>query len=104
MSASRLEMLKKMVAGGSQDPFHHYALAMELRNGVEDLEASLAAFGATRDRFPDYVPTYLMAAQVAQELERDDEARAWAEQGIARAEAAGDDHAKRELSQLLMLL
>ena len=104
MSTERLAMLRKVTEAGSQDPFHHYALAMEIRSTLDDLDAALEAFDAVRNRFPDYVPTYLMAAQVARELDRDADARAWCEQGIERAQAAGDDHAKRELSDLLMLL
>ena len=96
-------MIEKMLAAGSEDPFHHYARAMELRS-LDRLEEALAAYGDVRERFPDYVPTYLMAAQVARELERDPVAKEWVEQGIAAAERKGDSHAKGELSQLLVLL
>ncbi len=100
---TRLEMIESMIAKGSLDPFHWYARAMELRS-LERLEDALAAFGEVRDRFPDYVPTYLMAAQVAQELDSIDAARAWCEQGLERARAKGDSHAARELGQLLDML
>ena len=101
--SARLELLDKMIAAGSADPFHHYARAMELRS-LDRLDDALAAYGEVGDRFPDYVPTYLMAAQVARELGRDPDARRWVTRGIERAEAAGDGHAKSELSQLLVLL
>jgi hypothetical protein len=97
--STRLEMIEKMIAAGSKEPFHHYARAMELRS-LERKDEALAAFGDVRDRFPDYVPTYLMAAQLAQELDRMDDARRWAEDGIAQARAKGDDHALRELTTL----
>lgn len=100
---TRLEMIEAMIAKGSTDPFHFYARAMELRS-LERLEDALAAFGDVRERFPEYVPTYLMAAQVAQELDRIDEARGWAEQGLEQARAKGDAHAARELGQLLDML
>jgi tetratricopeptide (TPR) repeat protein len=100
---SRLALIESMLAKGSTDPFHWYARAMELRS-LERLEDALLAFGDVRDRSPDYVPTYLMAAQVAQELERTDEARAWCERGLERARAKGDAHAARELGQLLDML
>ncbi|HEY8430474.1 MAG TPA: tetratricopeptide repeat protein [Sandaracinaceae bacterium] len=103
MSEGRLAMLEKLIAQGSTDPFHWYARAMELRS-LDRLEAALAAFAEVRERFPDYVPTYLMAAQVAQELDRSDEARTWCEQGLEKAQAKGDAHAARELSQLLDML
>ena len=100
--SARLEMLEKLVAT-STDPFHHYARAMELRS-LDRLEDALVAYADVRARFPDYVPTYLMAAQVAQELDRDDDAREWATAGVAKTEAAGDGKAAHELGQLLTLL
>ena len=103
MSEARLRMIEAMIAKGSTDPFHHYARAMELRS-LGRLEDALAAFGELRDRSADYVPTYLMAAQVAQELDREDDARTWCERGIEQARAKGDAHAARELSQLLDIL
>lgn len=103
MSEARLAFIEKMIAAGSTDPLHYYARAMELRS-LERLEDALGAFGEVRERFADYVPTYLMAAQVAQELDREDEARAWCEQGLEKARAKGDDHAARELAQLLDML
>jgi hypothetical protein len=93
-------MIEKLIAEGSTDPFHWYARGMELRS-LERLEDALAAFTDVRERFPDYVPTYLMAAQVAQELDRPDDARVWAERGVERARDKGDAHAARELEQLL---
>ncbi len=96
MSSPRLAMIEKLIAQGSTDPFHHYARGMELRS-LDRLEDALAAFADVRARFPDYVPTYLMAAQVAQELDRVGDARVWAEQGISAAKHKGDSHAVREL-------
>lgn len=92
-----------MIAAGSDDPFHHYALAMEFRS-LDRFDEALTAYANVRTRFPDYVPTYLMAAQVARELERDDEAIEWAKAGVGVAKAAGEDKAVSELQQLLMLL
>ncbi|GAB5549330.1 MAG: tetratricopeptide repeat protein [Sandaracinaceae bacterium] len=101
--SDRLAMIEQMIAKGSTDPFHHYARAMELRS-LGRLEDALAAYADVRERFVDYVPTYLMAAQVALELDRDEDARAWAEQGIVQAKAKHDDHAARELDGFLMAL
>lgn len=103
MSEARLRMIEAMIAKGSTDPFHHYARAMELRS-IGRLEDALAAFGEVRDRFPDYVPTYLIAAQVAQELDQIDIARTFCERGLEQARNKGDAHATRELSQLLDML
>ncbi len=101
--SERLAMLDKMIAAGSEDPFLHYARAMELRS-LDRAQDALDAYADVRARFPDYVATYLMAAQVAQELELDAQAREWAEAGIEKAKAAGEDKAVSELNQLLALL
>jgi hypothetical protein len=65
--SKRLEMLEQVLAKGSTDPFHHYAHAMELRS-VGRKDDALAAFGKVAERFADYVPTYLMAGQLADEV------------------------------------
>ncbi|RLB53184.1 MAG: tetratricopeptide repeat protein [Deltaproteobacteria bacterium] len=101
--ADRLEMLRKMTEGGSKDPFHWYALAMELRSHDRP-EDALAAYGDVRDAFPDYVATYLMAGQVAHELEQTDVARGWLEAGLVVAAKAGEGKAQSELQQLLDML
>jgi tetratricopeptide (TPR) repeat protein len=101
MSAEgRLALLERMVAEGSTDPFHHYARAMELRS-LGRLDEALAAYREVTERFPDYVPTYLMAGQVAQELGQPDEARRMLSEGVSRAGAAGDAHALSELRAAL---
>lgn len=96
--SKRLELFDKLIANGSVDPFHFYARAMELRTLGRQAEA-LAAFAALTESHPDYVPSYLMAAQLAQggDPER---ARALASAGIAAAKRAGDEHAVSELSAL----
>lgn len=98
--SDRLQMIEQLLAKGSVDPFHWYARAMELRS-IGRLEDALAAYRDVRERFADYVPTYLMAGQVALELDQDEAAREWLEAGIAAAKQKGDSHAERELSQLL---
>jgi predicted RNA polymerase sigma factor len=102
-TSKRLAMLEQVLAKGSSDPFHHYAHAMELRS-VGRREDALAAFGAVTERFADYVPTYLMAAQLAGELGRRDEARAFCERGIDTARRRRDDHALSELTTFLQTL
>jgi hypothetical protein len=100
---SRLEMLQNLIARGAKDPFVHYAHAMELR-GLGRADEALAAFDALRQRFPEYVPTYLMAGQLAAELAAYARAREFMIAGLAAAKAAGDDHATSELSSALATL
>jgi predicted Zn-dependent protease len=98
--SARLDMLEKLIGKGSEDPFVHYARAMELRSLGRSAEA-LQAFRDLRERFPAYVPTYLMAGQIALELSEPDSARQFLEQGIVRARQAGDSHAEAELAKVL---
>ncbi len=98
--SKRLEMIEKVIASGSREPFHHYARAMELRSLGRVADARSAFDGVAAD-FPAYVPTYLMAAQLALEVGDAPAARVHAERGVARARAAGDDHALSELEALL---
>ena len=89
-------MLERLIGQESDDPFVWYARAMELRS-LERLPEALAAYGEVAERFPGYVPTYLMAGQTAEKLGRPEEARGLYERGVAAARAAGDGHAVAEL-------
>ena len=102
-SNKRLHLLEKTIAAGSQDPFVHYARALELR-GQGDLQEALKALTDVETRFPDYVPTFLMAGQVAVELELTEVARQVWERGLSLAARVGDEHARSELSQALSTL
>lgn len=98
--SKRLEMLEKLLAAGTADAFPRYAYALELKS-LGRLEDSLKAFEQLRAHDAKYVPQYLMAGGVAQQLGKTDDARVWFEQGIERARAAGDAHALSELQQAL---
>ncbi|AKF06029.1 tetratricopeptide repeat protein [Sandaracinus amylolyticus] len=101
--SKRLEMLEMVASKKPDDPFVWYARAMELRS-LDRKDEALAAFGDVATKFPTYVPTYLMGAQVAAELGRTDEARAFAQRGIEQARAGGDGHALSELDSFLATL
>jgi predicted RNA polymerase sigma factor len=101
--SKRLEMFEQVLAKGSQDPFHHYAHAMELRSLGRGPEA-LEAFARVAERFVDYVPTYLMAAQLADELGERERARSFCERGIEAATRKRDHHALSELQTFLQTL
>lgn len=98
--SKRLALFDKLIAEGSDDPFHHYARAMELRS-LGHADQAFEAFAALTRRFPDYVPSYLMAAQLAQEQGQLTEAREHASAGIEAAKRAGNEHALTELNSLL---
>lgn len=96
----RLSMLEQRIAAGADDPFIFYARAMELRS-LGELERSLGALDEVEAKFPDYVPTFLMAAQIASELDRPDAARGYLTRGLSLATRVGDEHARSELQQAL---
>jgi predicted RNA polymerase sigma factor len=96
----RLEMLEKLIAQGSRDPFVRYARALELR-ALGELGQALAALDEVRALHADYVPTFLMAGQIATQLGDTARAREWYAQGIEVARAARDEHARTELQAAL---
>lgn len=98
--SKRLEVLELMTTKKPDDPFVWYARALELRS-LERRDEALRALRDVTQNFPTYVPTYLMAAQLASELERIEEARELASLGIEKARAASDGHALSELTSFL---
>lgn len=98
--SKRLALFDKLIADGSKDPFHHYARALELRSLGRNEEA-LAAMAGVTEQFPDYVPSFLMAAQLAQQAGDVTRAKALAQKGVDAAKRAGNEHALGELSALL---
>ena len=98
--SKRLELLEKLVASGQADSFGRYALAMEYRK-LGRSEQALGAFKDLRDRDPDYLPTYQMAAGLLTELDRPADARPWLEAGLTLARRLGNDKTASELAQAL---
>lgn len=98
--SKRLQMLEKMTQGGSKDPFHWYALALEYA-GLERHDDALTTFNALRALDPTYVPMYLMCGTMLLKLGRVEEGRAWLSDGIGVARSKGDQHALSELTQAL---
>ena len=98
--SKRLALFDKLIAEGSVDPFHHYGRALELRSLGRKADA-LEALEGVIVRFAAYVPSYLMAAQLAHELGVPERASALARAGIEAATADGNDHALSELTSFL---
>lgn len=103
--SKRLEFLLKVTAapGAKPDPFAWYGLAMEHR-ALERFDDALAAFQTLRAHTPDYVPMYLMAGQMLEQMGQADHARAWLSAGIEAANKKGDSHAASELAAALQAL
>ena len=100
MAIDRVATFQSLIAKSPGDPFPRYGLAMELRSRGE-LEASATSFDELIAAFPDYVPSYLMAGGVAQQLGRLDAARTLYGRGVEVAGARGDSHARGELMSAL---
>jgi thioredoxin-like negative regulator of GroEL len=97
---SRRQMLEEFVARKPDDAFSRYGLAMECVNSG-DASAADQHFRALLERNGEYVPAYLMYAQLLVGESRGDEARAILSSGIAAATRKGDAHARSELEALL---
>ena len=97
---SRREQLEAMLADTPDDTFLRYALAMEL-DGAEEHECSLELHAGLMADDPPYVPSFFMGAQQLVRIDREDEAKAMLQSGIAQANQQGDAHAAAEMTEFL---
>lgn len=97
---SRRQLLEEFVAKKPDDAFSRYGLAMECMNGG-DTAAANEHFRALLAGNADYVPAYLMYAQMLTREARNDEARQVLSTGMGVAERKGDQHARSEMETLL---
>jgi tetratricopeptide (TPR) repeat protein len=101
--ASRLEILKSMVAQNPSDSFSRYGLAMEYRN-AGDLEAAMTEFRSLMTANPDYVAAYFHGGQTLERLGLPEEAREVYRKGIEAAGRTGNQHARSEMEAALAML
>jgi thioredoxin-like negative regulator of GroEL len=99
----RIATFESFIARSPDDPFPRYGLAMELRNRG-DVDAAIREFMTLMERFPDYVPTYLMAGTTLAAAGRADDAKDAFRRGLAAAGRKGDRHAAGELEAALAAL
>lgn len=97
---TRREMLEEFVATKPGDAFSRYGLAMECMNNGDPAAAD-THFRALLERNADYVPAYLMYAQLLARESRNDEAKRVLSNGITAASKKGDEHARSEMETLL---
>ena len=97
---SRRQMLEEFVASKPDDAFSRYGLAMECMNSG-DPSAADQHFRALLQNNAEYVPAYLMYAQLLVRQSRPGEARTILLSGIAAAQKTGDQHARSEMENLL---
>ncbi len=99
----RIATFQTFISRTPTDPFPRYGLAMEYK-GAGRLDDAWATFQELVEKFPDYVPTYLMAGGTLEALGRRDEAAALYRTGIEVAGRRGDLHARKELETALAAL
>lgn len=97
---TRRQMLEEFVARKPDDAFSRYGLAMECMNSGDPASAD-QHFRALLQTNAEYVPAYLMYAQLLVRESRPGEARTVLSTGIAVAEKKGDSHARSEMETLL---
>ena len=100
---TRRQMLEEFVARKPDDAFSRYGLAMECMN-AGDPGAAAGHFRVLIERNADYVPAYLMYAQLLLRESRPEEARQVLSTGIAAATKKGDQHARSEMEGFLAQL
>jgi tetratricopeptide (TPR) repeat protein len=96
----RVETFKTFISRTPGDPFPRYGLAMEYKTSGRLAEA-WATFQELIEKFPDYVPSYLMAGGTLVALGQAETARGVYERGIEAATRRGDLHARKELESAL---
>lgn len=97
---TRRQMLEEFVAKKPDDAFSRYGLAVECMNSG-DAAAAEAHFRVLLEQSPDYVPAYLMFAQMLVRVSRAGEAKQVLSSGIAAATKNGNQHARSEMEALL---
>ena len=96
----RIATFKTFITRTPADPFPRYGLAMEQKT-QGDLAGAWATFSELLEKFPDYVPSYLMAGGTLVGLGRRDEAAEVYRRGVEVAARRGDPHARGELESAL---
>jgi len=96
-------MLEEFVARKPEDAFSRYGLAIECMN-AGDATSAAEHFRVLLERNADYVPAYLMYAQLLLRESRPEEARHVLSTGIAAAAKKGDQHARSEMEGFLAQL
>jgi thioredoxin-like negative regulator of GroEL len=97
---TRRQTLEEFVARQPGDAFSRYGLAMECMNNGDPAAAD-QHFRFLLQSNADYVPAYLMYAQLLVRESRAEEAKAILYSGIAAAQKKGDQHARSEMEALL---
>lgn len=88
-----------MLASDPDDPFLHYALALE--EVKEDPQIGLRRLESMNETFPDHVAAYFRRGQILAEAGEVIAATQVLNTGVQVARRIGDDHAVAEMQGLL---
>lgn len=97
---TRRQVLEEFVEKSPADAFSRYGLAMECVSSGDPV-AAIRQFDVLLQQHEDYVPAYLMYAQLLSRESRPDEAKQILTKGLAAAAQKGDHHAAAEMETLL---
>jgi Tfp pilus assembly protein PilF len=100
VTSNRLDILKSFLHEDPNDPFNHYALALEYVTR-QQFDEAIAKFGEVIAMDPRYVAAYHQLGLLYVHLGRNDAALKTLEQGIQSASLIGDVHAQREMQEAI---
>ncbi len=100
MAHNRIQQLKAMLADEPQEPFLHYALALEYRKLADKVETVNHFTVLLRD-FPDYLPTYYAFGTYLAEAGETKEALICLHKGFALAQSQAESKTAREIRALI---
>ncbi|HNI43274.1 MAG: hypothetical protein JNM36_01665 [Chitinophagales bacterium] len=103
MSLSRIEQIKSFLEQKPNDPFLHFALALEHLK-LDDSATAKAIFNQLLQEQPDYVGTYYHLGKLLEQEKAYEQAFEVYQKGIATATRANDRHAAQELRGAYQML
>lgn len=95
MNQDRVARLKAFIAEDPDDPFNHYALALEYLK--TDAKLAFDQFDFLLSKHPDYLPTYYPFAHLLIEMGSAQRGEEVFKMGISRAKTVNDAKTMREL-------
>jgi predicted Zn-dependent protease len=97
---TRRQKLEELLAQNPNDAFSRYGIALECAREGDHATAD-SHYRTLLQNSPDYVPAYLMYAQMLAQDERREEAKSVLATGIEAATRQGNQHARSEMEFLL---
>ncbi|MBL0105176.1 MAG: tetratricopeptide repeat protein [Bacteroidetes bacterium] len=101
--SDRISTLREYLKDDPNDPFLRYALALEIRAAGQN-ETAFEELMWLIENQPDYLPSYYMAGQVAEQINKIPEAVLFYQKGIELAKAQNQRNTLGELKTALSLI